>query len=314
MSEIIDFSELKASNVLPSPKGVRLKVMRLCQNEQVSLPELAKQIQTDPVMAGRIIKIANVTNVHRPRPIASVTTDVLILVGVQAVRQIVLGISLVTSYQNGGCKGFDYAQFWSRSVAMACAAQALTGCIRIAPVAEMFTCGLLAGIGRLGLASARPDAYSRLLEQYHDQPLADMTHAEAQLFGFNHLSLAAAMMNDWNIPRLFSDAVLFHEAPQASGFAQDSRQQRLVRILQMAARVADICVAADDERERLIPSLLAFGTAVGIEPEQVATVVSKTSSDWAEWGEVLHVQTRPLSPLLLPLPLPPEPPDTHAVQ
>jgi HD-like signal output (HDOD) protein len=299
MSEVIDFNELKASNVLPSPNGVRLKVMRLCQNEQVSLLELAKQIQTDPVMAGRMIKIANVANANRRRPVASVTTDVLILVGLQAVRQIVLGISLVTSYQDGGCKGFNYAQFWSRSVAMACAAQALTGYIRIAPTAEMFTCGLLAGIGRLGLASARPTAYSRLLQEYQDKPLADMTVAETQLFGFNHLSLAAAMMSDWSIPRLFSDSVLFHEAPQASGFAEDARQQRLVRILQMAAYIADICIAADDERESMIPALLEFGRAVGIEQEQVATVVSQTSIEWAEWGEVLQVQTRPLPPLPL---------------
>lgn len=78
MSEVIDFNERKASNVLPSPKGMRLKVMRLCQNEQISLLELAKQIQAEPVMAARMIKIANVTNANvmntgRRRPAVSVT-------------------------------------------------------------------------------------------------------------------------------------------------------------------------------------------------------------------------------------------------
>lgn len=297
MSETIDFNELKASSVLPSPKGVRLKLMRLCQNEQVSLPELVRQIQADPVLAGRIIKLANAANQNRARPVASVTTDVLILVGVQAVRQVVLAISLVTSHQHGGCQGFDYAQFWSRSVAMACAAQALAGCVRIAPVAEMFTCGLLAGIGHLGLASARPPAYSRLLAQYRGAPPEAMTRAETQLFGFNHLSLAAAMMGDWNIPRLFCDAVLLHESPQASGLAEDTRQQRLARMLQMAARIAEFCMAPDDALEDLAAALFELGKAVGLDPAQVAAVVSQSSSEWAEWGQVLQVKTRRLPPL-----------------
>jgi HD-like signal output (HDOD) protein len=297
MNETIDFNALKASNALPSPKGIRLNVMRLCQREQVSLQELAKQIQADPVLAGRIIKIANVANPNRMRPIASITTDILILIGVQAVRQVVLGISLVTSYQHGGCKAFDYAQFWSRSVAMACAAQALAGCIRIAPVAEMFTCGLLAGIGRLGLASARPDAYSRLLAHHADDRLDALTLAETQLFGFNHLSLAVAMMSDWNIPRLFSDAVLFHEAPETSGFAEGGRQYKLVQILHMAAWIADICIAPDDERERMLPLLFELGLAAGIDRGEMATIANQASREWAEWGEVLQVPTRALRSL-----------------
>lgn len=39
--------------------------------------------------------------------------------------------------------------------------------------------------------------------------------------------------------------------------------------------------------------------ALGIEREQVATIVSQTSIEGAQWREVLQVQTRPLPPLLL---------------
>lgn len=62
MNDKMDFADIKASGSLPSPKGVMLAVMRLCQREQVSLQELAHAIQADPVLAGRIIKVANVAN------------------------------------------------------------------------------------------------------------------------------------------------------------------------------------------------------------------------------------------------------------
>ena len=119
MSELIAFQELKTSNKLPSPQGVMLNVIRLCQREQVALPELVRQIQVDPMLTGRLIKVANVVNPIKSRKIASVSTDVLILVGVHTVRQLALGISLVTTYQSGACAGFNYGQFWSRSLAMA---------------------------------------------------------------------------------------------------------------------------------------------------------------------------------------------------
>lgn len=297
MSEIIDFVELKANNLLPSPKGVRLNIMRMCQQDNVSLQELAQQIQADPVLAGRIIKIGNFGNPSRLRPIASVTTEVLILVGVFAVRQVVLGISLVASYQNGNCMLFNYAQFWSRSVAMACAAQALAEQVRIAPTAEMFTCGLLAGIGRLALASARPEAYSNLLEKSGNWSADILKNVESQLFGFNHLSLATAMMNDWNIPRLFTEAVLFHEEPALSGLAEDTRQQKLVRLLHAAALIADACVALEIEREQLISTAIEFGETIEVGPIQMAAIINQTSREWVEWAEVLRVHAHPL-PLL----------------
>jgi len=297
MNQGIDFAELKASCALPSPQGVGLAVIRLCQRENVPLAEVAKQIQADPVLAGRIIKIANLTSRNQTRPIASVTIEVLILIGIHAVRQVVLGISLVAAHRQGGCGAFDYEQFWARSVAMACATQMLGTVIHVAPVAELFTCGLVAGIGRLGLATARPQAYSRLLEEYADKPQRELTAAETSLFHFNHLSLAAAMMLDWNIPRLFSDAVLFHEDPQTSPFPEGARQQRLALMLHMAARIADVCVAQDAARECLIPSLYETGAAVGLDAEQVADVVAAAARDWLEWGNVMQVQTRALPPL-----------------
>ncbi len=292
MNDIIDFDELKAAHLLPSPKGVVLKVMRLCQNEQVSLQELAKFIQGDPVMAGRIINMANAVNPNKNRLIASVTTDSLILVGVQSVRQLVLAISLAMSYKNGTCKAFDYGQFWSRSVAMGCAAQALAECVRIAPVAEMFACGLLAGIGRLGLASARPVAYSILLENFAGCTAKQVHAAEMEKFGIDHCSLSALMMKDWGIPVLFRDAVLFHEMPEKSLAEPASRQYRLTLFMQMAAKIADLCITPEPVTDELVLPVLEFGERLGIAHEQVLEAIARMSLEWQNWGEILQVETR----------------------
>lgn len=291
MSEVIDFNELKAAGALPSPNGVLLAVLRLCQRENTPLPELAQAIQADPVLAGRIIKLGNSANLNRRRPIASVTTDVLILVGVQAVRQVVLGLSLINANRSGSCPGFDYTRFWSRSVAMGCTAQALGIRVRVAPMTELFTCGLLSGIGRLALASARPQAYARLLDEMAGKPTEALTHAESALFGFSHLSLTTAMMTDWSIPRLFSDAVLFHENPKAAPYAEDSRQQLLVHVLHMAALVADACVGSDAERATLSTPIRVSGELLGLDAEQIVSLQEEVDQEWIEWTQVLQLST-----------------------
>ena len=297
MSELIDFNELKASNALPSPKDVRLRVMRLCQQENVSLHELAQQIQADPIVAGRIIKIANSVNPNKNRSIASITTDVLILVGVAAVRQVVLGISLVTEHRAGSCKNFDYSRFWSRSAAMACSAQSLGVAIRVAPVTEMFICGLLAGIGSLGLASARPTTYSNMIAEWGRDQLAEMTQAETSAFGYNHLTLAAAMMADWNIPRLFIDAVQCHEAPTQFNLEPGSRQWRLTLTLHLAGKIADLFFAADDEKNDLLALISACAAQLELDTEALCNAINAAAADWQDWGGILRIDTHPFTPI-----------------
>ncbi len=300
MSDKLDFAELKASGVLPSPKGVALTIMKLCQRENVSLPELAHTIKGDPILAGRIIKIANIANPNKSRPIASVTTDTLILIGIHAVRQVTLGFSLVSSYQEGACKAFDYSRFWSRSVAMASAAQGIGATIRIAPPAEMFTCGLLSGIGRLALASARPEAYSNLLEAQAEKPNDDINLAEMACFGLSHSTLTADMMADWGIPKLFIDAVVFHEKPEISGFADGSRQRKLTYTLQLSALVADIFLADATSRPAMLDSLFQLAHTLDLTPQQIVSIANQTLTEWEDWGRLLNIKTNTLPEFVIP--------------
>ena len=51
--------ELKACDRLPSPKGVALALMQVCQREDATTQEVAKIVQTDPALSGCVIKQAN---------------------------------------------------------------------------------------------------------------------------------------------------------------------------------------------------------------------------------------------------------------
>ncbi|MCI1007391.1 HDOD domain-containing protein [Herbaspirillum sp. C7C8] len=295
MSHYVDplvFRELQDSEVLPAPSGVRLKIMQMCQQEDIALPELVAQVQGDPVLAGRLIQIANIPNINKGRMVAAVNIELLLMVGLHAVRQMALAISLTESARRGDCEQFDYDLFWSRCTAMACAGQALGDLLQVAPPAEMFTIGLLADIGRLGLASARPKRYGELLRTGVQG--ASLRQEEKALFGFNHLELAAAMMQDWLFPKLFCESVLYHDQADNTGMDEQDRQQRLIRLLELAACVADVCVASDAQRPALLPRLLELGERFELPLSSLQYLCGRVSWDWSEWGALLKVPTRVL--------------------
>src|SRR5574343_133156 len=261
------FEELKSTGVLPSPKGAALKVIELCQRSNVSLSEIIHVIQADPGLTGRLLKMANAPVFARTRPVVSFTPDVLMSIGTQSLRQAVLAFSLVSANRTGKCQNFDYETFWSLSIAMGVAAQHIGASVRVAPPVELFTCGLLAQIGRLALSSIHPERYGELLEALRNQPETAIADIEEQTFGLTHTQIAAAMMLDWGIPKLFADAVRFHEVPDASNFPEDSRSARLVWCLHLARRMADSCFLVDAERPAHFAILCPIAQKLGISPE-----------------------------------------------
>ncbi len=289
MTDKLNFNELKEAGRLPSPKGVALKVMRLCQMEEVNLTELAYTISCDPALSGYIIKLANAANPNKHRPIASVTSDTLIIAGINAIRQAVIALSLVSNYQKGKCTTFDYLHFWLESVAMACIAQRIGATIRIAPLSELFTCGLLTEIGQLGLATARPEEYAELLKRHHNEPLEILIETENQQFGMGRRAFSAAMMYDWGMPQLFIDVAAVYDSPGVGGFTPGSRQYNFAQALHLAARLASIFVAINPDRKLLLPKLFEIGSLLKLSPEQVITIANQASQDWMEWSKMLHV-------------------------
>ena len=290
------FVELKASGNLPSPKGTALKVIELCQRDNVTLPEIIHVLQIDPAMVGRILKLANSAAFGRPRPAVALTPDVLMSIGIQSVRQVVLAFSLVLGNRRGGCPGFDYELFWSRSAATGVASQLLGAATRSAPPAEMFTVGLLANIGRMALAALHAERYGELMVQAGGQFSPALTELELEAFGHTHLDVAAAMMRDWGLPKLFTDATLFHEAPQLAEFGIESRSGRLTMCLHLAAKLADLCFLAQAGRAAEFIKLLPLAKELGIPDGNLVALGDQMLREWKDWSALLELDVRDVVP------------------
>lgn len=289
MSSTIDlnrFAQIKATGHLPSPRGVALAVMRMTQDETVSIADLARVIKGDPAFVGRLIKAAN-GMLFRQRAIVSVQ-EALMVVGLPAVRAMVLGFSLLSNYRKGSCPGFDYTRFWSSSLIMAIAMQVLAGRIHLVAADELFSVGLLARIGELALATVYPVKYGRLLAEAADKPGTDLTALERQVLAMSHAELGTAMLTDWGIPAVFTAPVHYHEHPGDAPFAADEREMTVMQCLILARNVAEICLGTPIEQQTLMGRAVRLAAHMGCAREAFVDSCNEIARQWAEWGRLLQ--------------------------
>lgn len=286
--DITKFEKLKASGSLPSPKGVALAIMRLTQKEDASMAELARIIKSDPAFVGRLIKAANSVNANPGRPVVSVQ-EALVVLGMPAVRNLALGFSLLSQFKKGACKGFEYQDFWAASLACGIALQALTLRTRAAQAEEAFSVGLLARVGELALATMFADEYAAILRTLAKSPEADLVGLECEHFAMNHRELSAAMLSDWGLPKIFCEAVQDHEDSDGSRYREGGREDVLLQSLALSRHIAEICIAAEEERTARMPRLFALGARVSIEKEDLKSLCDNVVRDWKEWTSILSL-------------------------
>ncbi len=291
---MIQVEQLRISGQLPTPKGVALAVLDLSRRENVTLAEVARAVQTDPALSGRLIKLANAAT-QISRPVASVQ-EAVVRLGLTSVRQLALSFSLLDNYRQGACRFFDYDAYWSHSLLAALTMQALGMRIRVAAPDELFVCGLLAQIGRLALATAYPDEYDQILQTLGAQPAASLLALERERLETDHIELSVILMGDWGLPRPLTEAVRYHDDPDAAGLPPDSRAHTLAIMLRLAQHVADFGLSDEDERGTRILTLLQLADQLDCKPDEVGPFVNGVIAQWQEWGALLKIPAAALPP------------------
>jgi len=283
--KVADINQLNISASLPSPKGVALALLEACRQEDVTIAEIAKLIQTDPALSGRLIQRANATK-QTSRAVSSIS-DAVSRVGLTAVKQLAMGFSLIDQYQQSSSKGFDYQQFWSHSLLMAIAMQELGKVTRVSAPDELFACGLMMRIGCLALASIYPEKYSELLQK--QSPDITLNQLEQQYLQTDHNELTAAMLINFGFPTIFVESIYYHETPGESGFSEGSRPYQIVHLLYLAKQIADFALTEECERNQHISQLILLGGKIGLDTETFGAFIDQIIQEWHAWGKILKI-------------------------
>lgn len=287
------FDKFKSSGLLPSPKGPALAVVKLTQQDDTTAVQLAQAIAADPALVARMLKLANSCRARGARPVLALK-DAITILGLNAVRGLALGFSLMKHTPVHTCPGFDYQKFWSQNLACATAMQTLTHFSHVMQSDEAFCLGLLARIGELGLASLFPQDYAQLLHR----EASTLAEVERQSFGFDHTDLSTALLADWGFPENLIDAVRLHEQTSAGTGVAETRADRLLLTLKLSAKIASICMAEPQNRRAMMANLLLMGGNLSIGADDLMALCDEVVRDWSDWCKLLAVPALDLPPFV----------------
>ncbi len=285
------FELSKAARQLPSPTGVVLRVLRLAEDETTSAAELARALQVDPALAGRVLKYANSAYVGAPRPFVALR-DAVAHLGARCIRRLTQGFSLVSQYRSGASQRFNYQSYWSRSLAMALAAEKLSRATGQGNSDEIFMCALLSEVGALTLATVHPRAYDEVLARSEGLPRNEQLLLQRQAFTLDEVDVTCALMSDWGLPEAYIAAVRALGHPESLALGDGADCHRLACLLRGARLVARYCTAAESERPRHAEALRGMSAPLGIDTALLSRLCDEAVREWQEWGRIMEVPTQ----------------------
>lgn len=268
---------------LPSPKGVAAALTEACRSEHANLQDIANLARTDPALSGRLLALANAAATGGRAVLA--VDDAVSRIGMTGVCQVALAFSLIDQYASGACANFNYAGFWSQSLLMAAATKEFGSLRKLGPGGELFTLGLLAQIGCLGMATAFAHEYSELIVQ--DLERADLLAQEARLLGINHLDLSWQLMTSWALPDAAVRPFCRYEQAHTNDPGMSLTENGQARLAHTAWQVALTITqeSADAVRER--PECLAALQWLELDDAALRMHLDEIESTWRFWLSLL---------------------------
>jgi diguanylate cyclase (GGDEF)-like protein len=231
--------KIRACPTLPSLPAIAVQVLELAQKDHVDIAEIARVISKDPALSLKILRTVNSSFYGRANTISTIS-HALVLLGLQAVKTLVLGFSLVGNLSKTKPKGFKHITYWRRSVYSATAARLLASKLQVLQQEECFLGALLMDIGMLVLDQVLGEEYGQAHESIPShQQLADI---ERKTFGMTHAEASGIVAEQWRLPPVLAIPMASHDRPHD---VTDPALKKLAELVSLAGRCADVFV---DER------------------------------------------------------------------
>jgi diguanylate cyclase (GGDEF)-like protein len=281
---------LRAAEDLPSMPAVAIEVLRLTEDRDATLDDLARVLSLDPALAAKLLKLANSSLFGLGSEVATLQRACMVL-GLRTVKLMALSFSVVGTLRTSTAGPLDTREFWHRSLLCATGARALAVATGSRLRDEAFLCGLLTHIGQLVLARCVPAEYRAVTDRAGDAwPTPEL---EREVLGFDSCEVAGALLRSWELPRLICDGVRFPENPERFAAEDRGTAAQVVRIVHVALRLEELACGPDPVRARR--RLEEAGQrCLGLTPDRLRRLLGNLNGELAEVGRILSVEVDPL--------------------
>ena len=239
-----------ALRLVPPFPAIAQRVLGLVSQDDVSIRQVYEVVKMDPSFSAELLRFANSALFGVQREVKSLPQAIGI-VGLDRVKTMATFVALNRMVRSSVRVG-ALRKIWLHSLVTAVIAEEIA---RISHIARdtAYTTGLLHNLGTLGLMSAYPDEYSRMLEVSNDFGF-DLLRTERDLFEIDHCAAGAYLAQDWDFPDELAAAIACHHDDPVP------RENSLDNLVKVSWRLADTLgfAAFSPEKAWTYEELMAF--------------------------------------------------------
>ena len=195
---------------LPSLPSIAIDVLRLAEDPNSSIGDIAACLKHDAALSAQLLKTANSAFYAQRRAVNSVDFA-LQLIGLNAAVPLIVSVSM-KSLRKACESEVELKHFWRRSVLTSCLSAKLADFANGVKKEEALLAGLSQDIGILAATILFPEKYSSLTRETWLNHESLVTHEQA-FYDDNHLSIGNRLLQDWNFPEAIIDAVKSSHTP-----------------------------------------------------------------------------------------------------
>jgi len=217
------------------------KVLEVARRPDSTLADMERAVSRDPVLVGRVLKLANSPMYGRATRVSSVERAIAAL-GFAGTRDIALALAI-------GGVGSDRSpwgkRLWTHALGGAWAAKLLARHVRQVDGEAAFVTGLLRDVG-LQLMVVLHEKEANAMFEARGRIDVGSQEDERRLFGCDHAELGAAALRRWSLPDGVSEAVEVHHRPLGATRSARPRDVALLQVADAMAMAAAEAPTADE--------------------------------------------------------------------
>lgn len=201
---IADYPWLRPDDLsIPMLPAQAQRVLQLVGDPDVTIATLAAVVSKDPVLATRVLGMAN-SALFGPMTSLRSVSDAVVRLGTRTVRNVVVAVSMQSQFKSPDAYGDEGFRFMEHAIGTAYVAHLIADHTR-GDVDEAFLCGLLHDLGKLVIL--------KTAHHYQQKHSAVISADELQTaLTQHHAQCGALALGFWNVPDEVRHVVQYHHA------------------------------------------------------------------------------------------------------
>lgn len=246
---------------LPELSAASMKIIDAVNDPDISINELATVISVAPVLAGRLLGLANSAYFGCRGEITDLRVAIIRVLGLNLVRSLALGVLLNLELDTRKCSQFNSERFWMDALLTATLSQQFSLLVRDEAVvpSTAYTAGLLLNIGLIVAIFLLPEESNQILLNAQEN-VSSVSKEMTCLLGINQYELGGLLLEHWHLPAIYQ--TVLKEFKNSTYTGSENKMIALIKIcFAMAKKILSDRL---DELPPLLKQLEAFGLSAAV--------------------------------------------------